>query len=186
MVPSLRSSKASAQDLSLSTVGTARIPARPDLTASTAMERMSRPDVVHRQACDLCRKCDLPPSPPLRRYRLTVRHSCHSRTSVDYISADHRKVRCISSNGACQNCMQSGKRCTFSPRNSMGRPRKRTATEHLGGVPKRVPTRSTGDSDLILPQFSTSPQRREAFPSFYSSESPLGAETLNLSYGGSS
>lgn len=39
----------------------------------------------------------------------------------------HRKVRCVSGNGACDNCISLNKSCIFSPRTLMGRPRKRKA-----------------------------------------------------------
>lgn len=38
-----------------------------------------------------------------------------------------RKTRCVSDKGACQNCIQFGRSCTYSPRVPLGRPRKRPA-----------------------------------------------------------
>jgi len=43
----------------------------------------------------------------------------------------HRKVRCVSGNGACHNCISLHKSCIFSHRTLMGRPRKRKADTSL-------------------------------------------------------
>lgn len=52
--------------------------------------------------------------------------SSHGHVVRDSCDECHsRKVRCIASTNSCQACCQYGRRCVFSARSKMGRPRTR-------------------------------------------------------------
>jgi len=81
----------------------------------------------------------------------------------------HRKIRCVTERGACQNCIQFGRSCTYSPRVPMGRPRKRKAesTSKGSGQPNQSKSTSSemGESIKIEPRRMTSASVYDALAS---------------------
>lgn len=83
-----------------------------------------------------------------------------------------RKVRCLSTGKACQNCISNRQRCVFSPRNPAGRPQKRTSSKANGTLPLRVPFPAS-NSALGFPKSSTSSPWQRQLPT--PSPSSLGS-----------
>jgi ribosomal protein L37AE/L43A len=77
-----------------------------------------------------------------------------------------RKVRCTTNGpGACQNCQDNFRVCTFSPRDEMGRPKKN------GNKRKKTSEKTTARQTATTPSKIPMPPQEPTIPSPLSSES---------------